>query len=166
MPPRRQVTELKRVLVPPGIEVVPDTEDLNVWHATITAPDEYTPRNDAAGAAAGAAAAPRPSPYAGRRLGVTLRFGEKYPFECPVPAFRPNALWHPMVDFESGNINLAFLHHVWGPRKMAVDVLMALRDALANMEGQVNGACVEQMATDVEAFEAKARAAAATEPSA
>lgn len=72
MPPKRQLIEFKRLSANPDIEVVPDEADANIWHVSMTAPDEYMPRGGTE---------LRPSPYAGRKFGVTFTFGEKYPFE-------------------------------------------------------------------------------------
>ena len=64
MPPKRQLIEFKRLTNNPGIEVVPDEADVNVWHVTMTGPDEYMVR-----AARGAAARRRLGAPAPRRAG-------------------------------------------------------------------------------------------------
>ena len=158
MPPKRQTIELKRLnpAATPGIEVAPDEADVNVWHVTMTAPDEYMPRG---------ASAARPSPYAGRKFGVVFTFPEKYPFDHPTPKFKPGALYHPMCELSSGTCCADFLKNSWGAGKFAIDALKAIRDNRAQMDGTINGEAIHEMESgDFAALEAKARAAAGTEP--
>jgi hypothetical protein len=71
----------------PGAVVTPADGDLLTWSVAVTAPETYSP----------AGGDPRPSPYAGRALKLTLKFPATYPFKPPEVSFEPSKMWHPQV---------------------------------------------------------------------
>jgi ubiquitin-protein ligase len=142
----------------PGISVQPSEGNALEWLVQLDGPATYVPPNSAA---------ERPSPYAGRRFALKVVFPEQYPFKAPALTFREGVMYHPIVSQKEGTLCVNVIDSFWGPTKMAADLLTHIRNVLAHptAEGAVNmDASAELNAGNVEAFEKKAREAAAKEP--
>jgi len=80
----------------------------------------------------------------------------------PAVTFAPKSIWHPNVDFDSGNV--CAVESEWGPTKMMADVGKLVHELLLapKLEGVTlaNPDAAREFAENAAAFEASAKAKA------
>jgi ubiquitin-protein ligase len=137
----------------PGVRFeIPDEGNWLTWTVHITAPEKYLVGSDE-----------RPCPYGGKEFPFTFKFPAQYPFKPPEITAPPKALFHPNVDFETGELCADMIKDAHAPTKnvghLATMVMEFLRQP--NLEHPFNEDSAGLMSRDVDAYEARAREAAA-----
>jgi ubiquitin-conjugating enzyme E2 C len=92
----------------PGITAFPDDENMTLWTATITGPDD--------------------TPYASLVFKLSMEFANNYPYAAPTVLFK-TPIYHPNVDF-SGRICLDILKEKWSAIYNINSVLLSLQSLL------------------------------------
>ncbi|WOO77375.1 Ubiquitin-conjugating enzyme E2 4 [Vanrija pseudolonga] len=149
---RRIQKELSELLKTPleGISVAPNGDNIHTWKVVIKGP-------------AG-------TPYAGGKFGLTVEFGDSFPFKPPTVG--DSSLSHPLtlqVTFSTkiyhtnvdtdGNICIAVLKpDVWKPATKIASVLLAIQDLLdtPNPDDPLVASIADQYRNDRKAFDQKA----------
>ncbi|WOO77374.1 Ubiquitin-conjugating enzyme E2 4 [Vanrija pseudolonga] len=136
---RRIQKELSELLKTPleGISVAPNGDNIHTWKVVIKGP-------------AG-------TPYAGGKFGLTVEFGDSFPFKPPTVTFSTK-IYHTNVDTD-GNICIAVLKpDVWKPATKIASVLLAIQDLLdtPNPDDPLVASIADQYRNDRKAFDQKA----------
>ena len=91
---RREISALKKADDDPEILLTPKEDNIKVWTAFIAGPPE--------------------SPYHGRFFSMLIEVGGDYPQSPPTITF-VTKVFHPNVNFDSGEICLDILKREWTP---------------------------------------------------
>jgi len=101
--------------------------------------------------------ASRPSPWAGRSLRVSVVICPEYPIKAPTVNFPPNTMWHPNVDFPSGEV--CAIRSSFGPTKKLTDIGTQLAEYLnkPDVKDPTNADAAADFVNDIAKFETMAR---------
>lgn len=107
---KRLQADLMQLMMDPvtGITALPDDEDLQSWHATITGSDDGM--------------------YAGMEFSLAMKFSSNYPMTAPTVKFE-TPIFHPNIDM-SGNICLDILKDKWSAAYTVTTLLLSLQALL------------------------------------
>ena len=89
-----------------GVSGAPSEDDLMLWNAAILGPSD--------------------TPFEKRSFELTLKFSERYPYEPPKINF-VSPIFHPNINFSTGQMNLGILMGTWNPAYNVCAILLSIQ---------------------------------------
>ena len=89
-----------------GVSGAPSEDDLMLWNAAILGPSD--------------------TPFEKRSFELTLKFSERYPYEPPKINF-VSPIFHPNINFVTGQMNLGILMGTWNPAYNVCAILLSIQ---------------------------------------
>ena len=89
-----------------GVSGAPSEDDLMLWNAAILGPSD--------------------TPFEKGTFELTLKFSERYPYEPPKINF-VSPIFHPNINFVTGQMNLGILMGTWNPAYNVCAILLSIQ---------------------------------------
>ena len=89
-----------------GVSGAQSEDDLMLWNAAILGPSD--------------------TPFEKRSFELTLKFSERYPYEPPKINF-VSPIFHPNINFSTGQMNLGILMGTWNPAYNVCAILLSIQ---------------------------------------